>query len=104
LLAARGLARLVALVLTAALAVTGLTVAVFTIHGDSMMLSLPNLARHARLGALLGDIGDFLASLEVAGGPTAKIAALAGAGAVLLGLLLLFGALAPRRERLVVMR
>jgi HAMP domain-containing protein len=104
LLAARGLARLVALVLTAALAVAGLTVAVFTIQGDSMMLSLPNLARHAQLGHLLGDVGDFLASLEAEGGVTAKIAALAGAGAVLLGLLLMFGVLAPRRERLIVMR
>jgi hypothetical protein len=103
LLAARGLARLVALILTAALAVAGLAVAVFSIQGDSSTLSLPTLARHAQLGHLLGDAGDFLASLE-ADGPTAKIAALAGAGAVLLGLLLLFGVLGRRRERLIVMR
>jgi hypothetical protein len=102
-LVARALVRLVALILTTALAVAGLAVAVFTIQRDSMMLSLPNLARHAHLGDLLGDVGDLLAALEAAG-PTAKIAALAGAGAVLLGLLLLFGVLARRREPLVVMR
>jgi hypothetical protein len=103
LLAARGLARLVALILTAAFAVAGLAVAVFSLQGGSATLSLPNLARHAQLDDLLGDAGDFLAALE-ADGPTAKIAALAGAGAVLLGLLLLFGVLARRRERLIVIR
>jgi hypothetical protein len=103
LLAARGLARLVALVLTAALAVAGLAVAVFSIQGDSSTLSLPTLAQLAQLDDLLGDAGDFLTALE-ADGPIAKIAALAGAGAVLLGLLLLFGVLARRRERLVVLR
>lgn len=103
LLAARGLARLVALILTAALAVAGLAVAVFSIQGDSSTLSLPTLAHHAQLDDLLGDAGDFLTALE-ADGPIAKIAALAGAGAVLLGLLLLFGVLARRRERLIVMR
>jgi len=103
LLAARGLARLVALVLTVAFAVAGLAVAVFSLQGGTAALSLPSLAGHAQLDDLLGDAGDFLASLE-AGGPTAKIAALAGAGAVLLGLLLLFGVLARRRERLIVVR
>jgi len=103
LLAARGLARLVALILTATFAVAGLAVAVFSIQGDSSTLSLPNLARHAQLDDLLGDAGDFLTSLE-ADGPTATIAALAGAGAVMLGLLLLFGVLARRRERLIVLR
>jgi len=102
-LAARGLARLVALVLTTALALAGVAVAVFSIQGDSRTLSLPNLAGHAQLDDLLGDTGDFLTALE-ADGPTAKVAALAGAGAILLGLLLLFGVLARRRERLVVMR
>jgi hypothetical protein len=103
LLAARALARLVALVLTASLAVAGLAVAVFSIQGDSATLSLPGLARLARLDDLHTRIGAFLADLH-ADGPVATVAALSGAGAVLLGLLLLFGVLARRRERLVVVR
>jgi hypothetical protein len=103
LLAARGLARLLALVLTTTLAVAGLVVAVFSVQGDSSTLSLPGLARRARLDDLDARVGAFLAQLQ-APGAIAKVAALAGAGAVLLGLLLLFGVLARRRERLVVLR
>jgi hypothetical protein len=103
LLAARGLARLIALVLSTALAVAGLAVAVFSIQGDSSTLSLPSLASHLRLDDLHASVGGFLADLQ-ADGPSAKIAALAGAGAVLLGLLLLFGVLGRRRERLIVIR
>jgi hypothetical protein len=103
LLAARALARLVALLLTTALAVAGLAVAVFSIQGDRSTLSLPGLVAHARLDDLHAGAGDVLATLE-ADGPTALVAALAGAGAVLLGLLLLFGVLARRRERLIVAR
>jgi len=103
LLAARALARLIALLLMTALAVAGLAVAVFSIQGDSSTLSLPRLAGHARLADLHAGVGDLLADLEAAG-PTAKVAALAGAGAALLGLLLLFGVLARRRERLIVTR
>jgi hypothetical protein len=103
LVAARGLARLVALVLTTTLALAGLAVAVFSIQGDSSTLSLPNLVGQAQLDDLHARVGRFLADLE-ADGPIAKVAALAGAGAVLLGLLLLFGVLARRRERLIVVR
>jgi hypothetical protein len=103
LLAARALARLLALVLTTTLAVAGLVVAVFSIQGDSSTLSLPGLARRARLDDLAAAVGVFLAQLQ-APGPIAKVAALAGAGAVGLGLLLLFGVLARKRERLVVLR
>jgi len=103
LLAARGLARLIALVLSTALAVAGLAVAVFSVQGDSSMLSLPSLASHLRLDDLHASVGGFLADLQV-DGPSAKVAALAGAGAVLLGLLLLFGVLGRRRERLIVIR
>jgi hypothetical protein len=103
LLAARGLARLLALVLTTTLAVAGLVVAVFSVEGDSATLSLPGLVRRARLDDLHARVGVFLAQLE-APGPIAKVAALAGAGAVLLGLLLLFGVLVRKRERLVVVR
>lgn len=103
LLAARGLARLIALILTATLAIAGLAVAVFSIQGDSSTLSLPNLASLARLDDLHASVGEFLADLQ-ADGPIAKVAALAGAGVVLLGLLLLFGVFARRRERLIVIR
>jgi hypothetical protein len=103
LLAARGLARLVALVLSTALAVSGLAVAVFSVQGDGSTLSLASLARHLRIDDLHASVGVLLANLQ-ADGPIAKVAALAGAGAILLGLLLLFGALARRRERLIVLR
>jgi hypothetical protein len=103
LLAARGLARLIALVLSTTLAVAGLAVAVFSVQGDSSALSLPSLASHLRLDDLHASVGGLLADLQ-ADGPSAKVAALAGAGAVLLGLLLLFGVLGRRRERLVVLR
>jgi hypothetical protein len=103
LLAARGLARLIALVLSTALAVACLAVAIFSVQGDSSTLSLPNLAGYVRLDDLHATVGVFLADLQ-ADGPIAKVAALAGGSAVLVGLLLLFGVLAPRRERLIVMR
>jgi hypothetical protein len=99
----RGLARLAALVLTTALAVAGLAVAVFSVQGDSATLSLPSLARQAQLDDLHAEVGSWLADLE-ADGPVAVVAALAGGGAILLGVLLLYGVLARRRERLVVMR
>jgi hypothetical protein len=103
LVTARALARLIALVLSATLAVAGLAVAVFSAQGDTSPLSLPRLAGLLRLDDLLGSVGLLLRDVE-AGGPVAKVAALAGAGAVALGVLLLFGALVRRRERLVVMR
>jgi hypothetical protein len=101
--AARALARLIALILSATLAVAGLAVAVFSAQGDTSALSLPHLAGLLRLNDLLGNVGLLLRHVE-AGGPVAKVATLIGAGAVALGLLLLFGALVSRRERLVVMR
>ena len=100
---ARGLARLVALVLTTVLAVAGLALAVFSVQGDGSTLSLPALARHVRLDDLRAAVGPFLADLETAGS-TAKVAALAGAGTVVIGLLLLFGVFGRTRERLVVIR
>jgi hypothetical protein len=102
-LVARGLARLLALLLPTALAVAGLGVAVFSVQGDSSTLSLPGLVHRARLDDLHARVGVLLAHLE-APGPVAMVAALAGAGAVALGLLLLFGVLARKRERLVVLR
>jgi hypothetical protein len=103
LVAARLIARLIALVLSATLAVAGLAVAAFSAQGGTSALSLPSLARHLRLDDLRVSAGILLADLQ-AGGPVAKVAALAGAGAVVFGVLLLFGVLARGRERLVVMR
>jgi hypothetical protein len=101
LFAARALARVIALLLTTALAVAGLGVAVFSIQGDSSTLSLPSLVRYARLDDAHARAGVILTDLE-ADGPPAKVAALVGAGASVLGLVLLFGVLARRREPLVV--
>jgi hypothetical protein len=102
-LAARGLARLLALLLTTALAVAGVAVAVFSIQGEDATLSLPRLAKLVRLDDLDVSAGELLSALE-ADGPVAAIAGLAGAGAIVLGLIVLYGVLARRRERLVVMR
>jgi len=97
----RAVARFVVLVLLVALALAGLAAAVFSIQGGDRPLSLPGLAEHIRLVEVEETVGDYLDQLE-ADGPLAKASALAGAGAVLAGLLLLLGILAPRRERLVV--
>ena len=97
----RAVARFVVLVLLVALALAGLAAAVFSIQGGDRPLSLPGLAEHIRLVEVKETVGDYLDQLE-ADGPLAKASALAGAGAVLAGLLLLLGVLAPRRERLVV--
>jgi hypothetical protein len=98
----RGLARIVAFVLLTALALAGLSVAIFSIQGNDGPLSLPGLARHISLPDLRESAGNFLADLE-ADGPTARVSAIAGAGAIFGGILLLTGALAPRRERLVIL-
>lgn len=97
----RVLARLVVLVLLVALSLVGLAVAVFSIQGGDRPLSLPGLAEQVLLPEAEDEVGDYLGRLE-APGPLAKRSALAGAGAVLAGALLLLGVLAPRRERLVV--
>jgi hypothetical protein len=101
--AARALVRLIAMVLSTTLAVAGLAVAVFSAQGGTSPLSLPSLAGYLRLDDLHVSVGSLLAALE-ADGPVAKVAALTGAGAVAAGVLLLFGVLARRRQRLVVMR
>ena len=101
-LALRALARVVAVLLPAALAVVGLVVAIAAV-GSSEDFSLPWLAELIGLPSLEQAVGDWLGALE-ADGPVAVVAALCGAGAVLLGLALLAGVLVPRRERLVTLR
>jgi hypothetical protein len=100
----RAIARLVTFVLLIILAACGLAIAVFSI-GESRNrdFSLPGLARLVHLGGLRDQIGELLHDLA-GPGPVAAITALCGIGAVALGLLLLVGALWPRRERLVILQ
>lgn len=99
----RALARLVTFLLLSILAVCGLAIAVFSIGGvRSGNFNLPGLARLVHLGGLRDQVGELLHDLE-GPGSVAGITALCGAGAVALGLLLLVGALWPRRERLVIL-
>lgn len=97
----RALARVVAVLLPAALALAALAAAIASV-GSGEGFSLPWLAELIGLPSLERAVGDRLASLE-ADGPVAVVAALCGAGAVLLGLALLAGVLVPRRERLVTL-
>ncbi len=96
----RACAGLLGFLAMAALAVAGLAVAVFCIQGGEETLSPANLASLLGLDGLRDTVGPWLESLE-AGGPVAIVAALCGAGAVLLGAAVVVGALAPRRERLL---
>lgn len=97
----RALARVIAVLLPAALALAGLAVAIASV-GSGEGFSVPWLAELIGLPSLERAVGDWFASLE-ADGPVAVVAALCGAGAVLLGLALLVGVLVPRRERLVTL-
>ena len=98
----RALARLVTFVLLVALAVAGGAAALFSIQGGDDPLSLASLADLLRLPELRDTAGDYLDQIE-ADGPLAKVTALAGAGAVVGSVLLMIGALALRRERLLVL-
>lgn len=98
--ALRALAGLLGFLAMVALAVAGLAVAVFCIQGGDETFSPANLASLLGLDGLRDTIGSWFESLED-GGSTAIVAALCGAGAVLLGAAVVVGALAPRRERLL---
>lgn len=99
----RGLTRLVTFALLAILAACGLAIAIFSIGwsrtGD---FNLPGLARLVHLGDLRHQVGELLHDLA-GPGPVAGITVLCGLAALALGLLLLVGALWPRRERLVIL-
>jgi hypothetical protein len=97
----RLLAAVVGFVLLVVIAVGGVVVAIFCIRGATATLSLHHLASLLSLPDLRDKVGPFLSSLE-ADGPVAALAALCGAGAILLGIGLLVGALMPRRERILV--
>jgi len=89
----RALARLVTFLLLLALAIVGLAVAVLGLSWLAELVGLPTLEKEA--GRLLGAVE--------ADGSVAVVSALSGLGAMVLGVLLLIGALTPRRERLVVL-
>lgn len=89
----RALARLAAFLVLLALAVLSLMVA--------LVVLLPALAEAFGLLALREVTGAYLAALD-APGTVAVASLLAGLCAVLVALLLLIGALAPARDRLVV--
>lgn len=97
----RALAALIGLLLLLVLAVGGLATMLFSIQAGDGTLSLSHLASLLSLEELRDSVGGWLTDLE-AGGSVAVVAALAGAGAILLGVGLLAGALISRRERLLV--
>jgi hypothetical protein len=95
----RAIARLVAFLLLVILAVTGLAVAVASLGGGGGfgIAGLAELVRLPQLEDLVRGLFD-----QVGGSGAAEpVPALAGLGAVAVGLLLLIGVLWPRRERLV---
>lgn len=96
----KALARLVELLLLAAIALVGLGVALYCL---ALRVSLgptrPDRLLH--LPVVRARIGHFLADLA-APGPTAVLALLGGIAAVLIGVGLLLGLLGSRRERLLI--
>ena len=98
----QALARLVTFLLLVALALAGLALAVFSIGGGTDTVSLPGLADLIGLDVLRDRVGDLLTTVED-GGAIEVVPALAGLGAVALGILLLVGAFGSRRERLVTL-
>lgn len=97
----RLVAAILAFLLLLVIAVAGIVVAVFCIRGATATLSLHHLASLISLPELRETISPWLVSLE-ADGPAAALAALCGAGAILLGIALIVGALVPRRERVLL--
>lgn len=97
----RAIARLVAFLLLVVLAVVGLAVAVTSL-GSGGGFSIPGLAELVNLPQLEDRVGDLFDQLESPGSAEA-VPALAGLGGLAVGILLLVGALWPRRERLVTL-
>lgn len=95
----RAIARVVAFVLLVALAVVGLAVAVTSL-GSGSGFGIPGLAELVNLPQLEDRVRDLLDQVE-SPGAAEVVPALAGLGGIVIGFLLLVGALWPRRERLV---
>lgn len=92
-LPARALTRLLALVL---LPLLGLVAAAFASAAIAGGANARSLADTAQLTQAWREVGTFLENTAPAGGTTVLVAA---AGALLIGIILLIGALAPARER-----
>ncbi|MGI8749750.1 MAG: hypothetical protein ACR2J6_04245 [Thermoleophilaceae bacterium] len=94
----RALVRVLGLLLVVALALIGAAVAIFSIQGGDTGLSMPVLADLVGLPRLGASLDGLRAELE-ASGPIAVLSALGGLAAILLGVLLVCGAITPRRPR-----
>jgi hypothetical protein len=94
----RALTRVVALLLLPVLGLVALAFAVAAVIGGDAARSV---ADSAQLTAAWRSVGTFLAETAPDGGSTALLAA---AGAVLAGLVLLIGALAPAKDREIELR
>jgi hypothetical protein len=96
----KALARLVELLLMAAIALVGLGVGLYCF---SLLISLGSARpdRLLHLPVVRAHVGHFLAQLAMPG-PTATLALLGGIAAVAIGIGLLVGLLGSRRERLLV--
>jgi hypothetical protein len=95
----RVLARLAGIALMILLALVGLGVALFCLDGF-IRLGSARPDRLLHLPVVRDHVGRFLHQVA-APGSTAGLALLCGAGALVLGVLLLAGLLVPRRQRLV---
>lgn len=98
----QALARLVTFLLLVLLALAGLAFAIFAIGAGESDVSLPSLADLIALDDLRERVGDLYAIVED-GGELEVVPALAGLGAIVLGILLIVGAFGSRRERLVTL-
>lgn len=100
-MALRALTRLAGSLLMLALALLGLGIALYCFDGFiSLGSSRPD--RLLGLSSFRRHVGRFLNQLA-APGPTAALALVCGLGAMLIGLVLLYGTLRPSRQRLAVL-
>ena len=100
----RLLARVIAIALAVLIAAAGIAAAVFCIGSGHGTLSLPGLASDLHLPQLRADV-DYFLNRTTRRGSVAVLAALGGAAAILLGLMLLAGCwISPRPLRIVLAR
>jgi hypothetical protein len=97
----RVLTRLTGVVLMLILALAGLGLALFCLDGF-IHLGSARPDRLLHLPVVRDHVGQFLRQVS-APGAAAGLALLCGVGAIVLGILLIAGLLAPRRQRLVVL-
>jgi len=97
----RALARVAGVLLMLILALAGLALVLYCLDGF-IRLGSARPDRLLHLPAVRDHVGRFLHQIT-APGPAAALALLCGAGAILLGIVLLIGVLAPRRQRLILL-